>query len=107
MIFPYIRRGLAAGLLAGLLAGLFAFFFGEPFVDQAIGLEQAAAGGQHGEELFSRSTQKVGLFFATGLSGVAVGGLFGIAYAYFRGYLASKSEWYRSLSLAGAIFIGA
>jgi hypothetical protein len=106
MITLYLRRGMAAGLLAGLLAGLFALFIGEPFVDQAIRLEEAAAGG-HGEEVFGRSTQKVGLFFATGLFGVTVGGMFGIAYAYFRGRLASGSEWYRSLSLAGAVFAGA
>ena len=106
MITPYLRRGMAAGLLAGLLAGLFAFFIGEPFVDQAIRLEEAATGG-HGEEVFSRSTQKVGLFFATGLFGVTVGGIFGIAYAYFRGRLASGSEWSRSLSLVGAVFAGA
>jgi hypothetical protein len=126
MIFPYLRRGLAAGLLAGLLAGLFAFFFGEPSLEGAIQLEEAAAaveagvgaqdhnhGGaasdhEHGEEeVFSRATQRVGLFFATGLFGVMAGGLFGIAYAYLRGILASSSEWYRSLSLAGAIFAGA
>jgi predicted cobalt transporter CbtA len=104
MISVYLRRGLAAGLLAGLLAGLFAFFFGEPFMDQAIGLEDAAGGHQ---EIFSRSAQKIGLFFATGLFGVTVGGLFGISYAYFRSRLVSKSEWSRSLSLAGAIFAGA
>lgn len=95
-------------MLAGLLAGLFAFSFGEQFVDQAVELEKAAdhhAAGDE-QELFSRSTQKIGLFFATGFSGMALGGLLGIAYAYFRGYLASKSEWYRSLSLAGAIFAG-
>ena len=106
MITPYLRRGMAAGLLAGLLAGLFAFFIGEPFVDRAIQLEEASVAG-HGEEIFSRSTQKLGLFFATGLFGVTAGGIFGIAYAYFRGRLASESEWNRSLSLAGAVFAGA
>src|ERR671932_2512171 len=106
MISVYLRRGMAAGLLAGLLAGLFAFFFGEQFVDQAIRLEEVAAAGDH-QEIFSRSTQKIGLFFATGLFGVTAGGVFGLAYASFRGRLASKSEWYRSLSLAGAIFAGA
>ncbi len=35
-----------------------------------------------------------------------MGGLFGLAYAYFGGRLASKSEWTRSLSLAGAAFFG-
>ncbi|MCA1728338.1 MAG: CbtA family protein [Actinobacteria bacterium] len=106
MIAVYLRRGMAAGLLAGLLAGLFAYFFGEQFVDGAIRLEEAAATGDH-QEVFSRSTQKIGLFFATGLFGVTVGGIFGIAYAYFRGRLASTREWYRSLSLAGAVFAGA
>ena len=105
MIASYLRRGMAAGLLAGLLAGLFALFVGEPFVDRAIELEEAAAG--HSEEVFGRATQKVGLFFATGLFGVTVGGIFGLAYAYFRGRLASGSEWSRSLSLTGAIFAGA
>ncbi len=108
MIASYLRRGMAAGLLAGLLAGFFAFFLGEPSVDQAIQIEEAAAAGQHEEEeLFGRATQKAGLFFATGLFGVTVGGVFGIAYAYFRGRLAAGSEWNRSLYLAGAIFAGA
>ncbi len=108
MLASYLRRGIAAGLLAGLLAGLFAFFFGEPTVDGAIQIEEAAAAGQHEEEeVFSRSTQKVGLFFATGFSGVLVGGIFGMVYAYFSGRLASGSEWTRSLSLAGAVFVGA
>lgn len=106
MIASYLRRGMAAGLLAGLLAGLFAFLLGEPSVDQAIHLEEAATGGQGGEEVFSRSIQKIGLFFATGLFGVTVGGLFGIAYAYFRDRLASSSEWNRSLSLTTALFAG-
>ena len=114
MIASYLRRGMAAGLLAGLLAGLFAFLLGEPSVDRAIQIEEAAAAAeqqgeeaQQGEDLFSRSAQKAGLFFATGLFGVTVGGLFGIAYAYFRGRLASGSDWNRSLSLAGAVFAGA
>ncbi len=112
MISTYLRRGLAAGLLAGLLAGLFAFFFGEPPLEGAIQLEEAAAveeaaGDHEEEEVFSRSTQRVGLFFATGLSGAFVGGLFGIFYAYFRGRLGSGSDWGRSVSLAAAIFAGA
>lgn len=111
MVAQYLRRGIAAGLLAGLLAGLFAFFVGEPLLDQAIGLEESAAHGGRGhshgggsEEVFSRDTQKVGLFFATALSGVFFGGLFGLAFAYFRGRLGSQSDWGRSVSLAAAVF---
>lgn len=107
MLAIYLRRGLAAGLLAGLLAGLFAFFSGEPAVDQAIQLEEAAAESQEVEEVFGRSTQKVGLFFATGLSGSFVGGVFALTFAYFRERLSSKSDWVRSLSLTATIFAGA
>ena len=116
VITPYLRRGMAAGLLAGLLAGLFAFFTGEPLLDQAIALEESAvhsheegaARSHEGDgEVFSRATQKVGLFFATGLSGVFIGGLFGLVYAYFRSRMAAGSEWTRSVSLAAVIFAGA
>jgi predicted cobalt transporter CbtA len=116
LIASYLRRGMAAGLLAGLLAGLFALVVAEPLLDQAIGLEEAnhqegpaSAAHTHEDEgeVFSRSTQKVGLFFATGLSGVLVGGLFGLVFAYFRGRMDSESDWTRSLSLAAALFAGA
>ena len=116
MASTYLRRGLAAGLLAGLLAGLFAFFVGEPLLDRAIAFEEASAGA-HGdahsdshhaeEEVFSRSTQKVGLFFATGLFGTTVGGVFGLVYALFRGRLAAEGDLRRSLYLTAALFVGA
>lgn len=116
MIATYLRRGLAAGLLAGLLAGMFAFAFGEPQLDRAIALEEKAdsthahgAAPQHdgsGMVELSRSTQRVGLFFATGLSGCFVGGMFGIAFAFFGGRMSAKSDWSRSLSLAAALFAG-
>ena len=106
MVSAYLRRGMAAGLLAGLLAGLFGFLVGEPSLDKAIALEEASSGAHH-EEVFSRSTQKVGLFFATGLFGVTVGGVFGIVYAFFRVRLAAGSDFRRSISLSGAIFAGA
>ena len=106
MVSAYLRRGMAAGLLVGLLAGLFAFVVGEPVLDKAIALEEASDGAHH-EEIFSRSTQKVGLFFATGLFGVTVGGVFGIVYAYFRDRLSAGSDLGRSISLSGAIFVGA
>lgn len=115
-ISSYLRRGLIAGLVAGLLAGVFAFFLGEPSVEAAIQLEEAvahehegeAAAHDHEETMVSRSTQSgIGLFFATGLTGAFVGGLFGLAFAYFRGRLNSGSDWARSMALAAAIFGGA
>jgi predicted cobalt transporter CbtA len=109
VISAYLRRGMAAGLLAGLLAGLFAFFVGEPLLDRAIAIEEASAhdGAHHDEEVFSRPTQKAGLFFATGLFGVTVGGVFGLAFAFFRGRLAAESDFKRSVYLTAAAFAGA
>ena len=107
MVSTYLRRGLAAGLLAGLLAGLFAYLVGEPLLDRAIAFEEASAGHEHGEEVFSRQTQKVGLFFATGLFGTTVGGIFGLVFAFFRGRLAAEGDLRRSLYLTAALFAGA
>ena len=112
-----MRRGLTVGLMAGLLAGLFAFFVGEPALDRAIALEAASAEAHHDdshgaghhhseEEVLSRGTQKVGLFFATGLSGATAGGIFGLAFAFFRERMASRTDFIRSVTLAGAVFCG-
>ncbi len=110
MVSAFLRRGMAAGLLAGLLAGLFAFSVGEPLLDRAIAIEEASTHGgahHHDEEVFSRPTQKAGLFFATGLFGVTVGGVFGLAFAFFRGRLAADSDFKRSVYLTAAVFAGA
>ena len=94
-----LLRGLAAGLIAGLLAGGVAFFIGEPHVDAAIAIEDAAgghshdgavAGQSHGDEeapLVSRNEQKVGLFLATGLAGLALGALFAVVVHFARRYV--------------------
>lgn len=108
MTSAYLRRGLAAGLLAGLLAGVFAFFVGEPMLDRAVAIEEASAGHHHAEgEAFSRPTQRLGLFFATGLFGATAGGIFGLAFAFFRDRLASGGDLRRSFSLTAALFAGA
>ncbi|MGW5680682.1 CbtA family protein [Nonomuraea sp. NPDC003754] len=171
MVKSLVVRGLLVGLLAGLVAGVFAFFVGEPRVDAAIALEEAAAavsvdggdtpsshysdgaaqpsapadsaaqpsapanaaqpsastdgaaqpsapgdaarpsapagggeeahshddgasaGHSHGEEaVVSRPVQKVGLFLATGLYGLAVGGIFALVFAALRGRVGPRSE---------------
>ncbi|MBY4209441.1 hypothetical protein CH278_04660 [Rhodococcus sp. 05-2254-5] len=90
-------RGLLAGLVAGLLAGGVAFVIGEPHVDSAISIEEAAgeahhadsdatAAHSHGDEdaLVSRDGQRVGLFLATGLAGLALGAIFASVLHYAR-----------------------
>jgi predicted cobalt transporter CbtA len=110
-----LLRGLLAGLVAGLLAGLFAYTFGEPKVDAAIAIEQAASqahtaaepgDGHHDEELISRDGQRGGLFLATGLYGAAMGGLLATAYTLLRRRLRTPSDTRAALSLAGAALLG-
>jgi predicted cobalt transporter CbtA len=105
LTWDYLRRGLAAGLLAGLLAGLFAYLFAEPSLEKATQLENAAH--EHPEEVFDRDEQKAGLILATALYGTSVGALFGLLSAFFRRRSSARSEWRRSLILAGAVFLGA
>jgi predicted cobalt transporter CbtA len=108
-----LLRGLLAGLIAGLLAGVFAFSFGEPKVDAAIAIEHAAAAAadpasadDHHTEV-SRSTQKGGLFLATGLYGIAMGGLLATAYTLLRRRLRTPDDTRAVFGLAGAALLGA
>jgi Probable cobalt transporter subunit (CbtA) len=114
MIRTLFVRGLLVGLLAGVLAGGFAFAVGEPQVDAAIALEEAAAAPEstrdaaHSHEeapLVSRTGQKGGLFLALALYGAAVGGLFGLAYAAVRGRVGRLSEPALAMALSGALFL--
>ncbi|WP_433833518.1 CbtA family protein [Actinoplanes sp. CA-015351] len=105
-------NGLLAGLIAGLLAGGFAFFVGEPHVDAAIALEEAAAvaagdtgGGE--EPLVARDVQSgFGLILATSLYGIALGGMFATGYTVLRRRLHAASDARASLGLAGAVLLG-
>ncbi|MEV6265644.1 CbtA family protein [Kribbella sp. NPDC051936] len=112
-------RGLIVGLFAGLLAGTFAYVLGESRVDAAIAIEEAGAahshdhdqahehGDDHEEEpLVSREGQKAGLFLATSLYGVALGGLFAVAYTLLRRKLGTANDAYAALGLAAAGFVG-
>ena len=116
MVRTLLVRGLLLGLLAGLVAGVFAFTVGEPRVDEAIALENAAAahehehgaaahehGHEHGEEV-SRNGQKAGLFLATGLYGLTVGGVFALVYAGLRGRVGPRSDGGLALAAAGTGF---
>jgi len=86
---PLLIRGLIVGLVAGILAFGFAQVFGEPQVDRAIAFEDAqaaAAGEAPGEEVVSRDVQSsIGLLTGAIIFGVAIGGLFSIAFAAAHG----------------------
>ncbi len=109
-------RGLIVGLFAGLLAGTFAYVMGEPHIDAAIAIEEAGgAAHTHGDEpaaageeepLVSRNGQRFGLFLATSLYGVALGGIFAVGFALLRRKLRTPSDSYAALGLAAAGFVG-
>ncbi|GAA1715025.1 CbtA family protein [Kribbella yunnanensis] len=110
-------RGLIVGLFAGLLAGTFAYVMGESRIDAAIAIEEANAGAHthdHGDEhaaseeepLVSRNGQRAGLFLATGLYGVALGGIFAVGFTLLRRKLRTDNDSYAALGLAAAGFIG-
>jgi predicted cobalt transporter CbtA len=113
-------RGLIVGLFAGLLAGTFAYVMGEPRVDAAIAIEESGAAHTHDhnhgdsaepavqedQPLVSREGQKGGLFLATGLYGVALGGMFAVAFTMLRRKLRTENDAYAALGLAAAGFIG-
>ncbi|TDD47819.1 hypothetical protein E1286_16470 [Nonomuraea terrae] len=113
MVRTLLVRGLLAGLLAGIVAGGFAFVFGEPHLDAAIALEEGAAAPaaahvhdhEHGDEgALGRPVQKAGLFLATGLYGVAVGGVFALVFAGLRGRVGPRSDGGLALAAAGTAF---
>jgi hypothetical protein len=100
----FLRRGMAAGLGAGLLTGLFQLVVGERWVEQAIRLEHAAAGGGPADELFTRGVQRMGMMMATGIYGIVLGGVVAlIVYAAARHM--KGTAWERSLKVALGGFI--
>ena len=106
-----LLRGLLAGLVAGLLAGVFAYTVGEPHVQAAIAIEEAAAHASgepshHDDELVGRTGQRAGLFLATALYGAAMGGLLATAYTVLRRRLRTSSDTRAALGLAGAALLG-
>ncbi|WP_183095988.1 CbtA family protein [Nocardioides stalactiti] len=116
----FLVRGLLAGLLAGLIAFAVAFAFGEPHVDDAIALEEAAAAHLTHEEVaaeeaaaaepgmveISRERQKSwGLLTGTAAVGTALGGLVALASAAVVGRLGRLSARGATLLVAGAGFV--
>jgi hypothetical protein len=106
MIRALLVRGLLCGLLAGFAAGAFAFAVGEPGVERAIEIEEQASAGAPAEQpLVSRDGQRAGLFLATGVYGLGIGGLFALAFAGVRGRTAPRSDSSLALWLAAGLFV--
>jgi hypothetical protein len=97
------------GVLAGVVAFVVAFAVGESAVDAAIAYEEAqaaAAGEPPADELVSRGVQKsVGLLVATVVYGVAMGGLFSLAFAWAYGRVGRASPARTAVLLGLAAFV--
>lgn len=109
MVRTLLIRGMLCGVLAGLLATAFAYVFGEPSVDWAIAFEEHAAkmaGEMEGPEVVSRAVQSTaGLVTGITVIGAALGGLFGIAYAFALGRFGRLSPAATAIVLALAGFL--
>jgi hypothetical protein len=111
----FLVRGLVAGLFAGIVAFGVAFAFGEPHVDDAIALEEAAAAHETHDEApadesgmveVSRDDQKsFGLLTGTAVVGTALGGLTALAAAAVIGRLGRLSARGSTLLVAGIGFV--
>lgn len=115
-VLPLLGRGLVAGGAAGLASGLFSLLLAEPLMDRAIRAEEkrsaaqehahgAAQSVQHHEELFTRSTQHLGLVITAVVTGLALGILFAVAYTLVHRRDPRSAPWPRALTFAGAAFL--
>jgi hypothetical protein len=101
-------RGMLVGLAAGLLAFAFASVFGEPQVQKAIDFEDHVARLHHeapDPEIVSRGVQRtLGLLTGTTVLGVALGGMFSLAFAGIYGRVSRLPARITSALLALAAF---
>jgi predicted cobalt transporter CbtA len=104
-----LLRGMLVGVVAGLLVFAFARWIGEPQVERAIAFETSmdqAKGEAPEPEMVSRKIQKgFGLLSGVVVYGTAIGGLFGLVFAYARGRSDIDRSRVLSATLAGLGFI--
>ena len=110
----FIAIVLISGTLAGAIHGTVNFAIVEPYLDQAIGIENQnlfASGEEENTEQFwadyeeYRVWQKSGQVLAGMILGIAMGSLFGIVYALSRNSLPGKNDVSKAVILAGIMWI--
>ena len=102
-------RGMLAGVVAGFLVFALARWIGEPQVERAIAFETAmdrAKGEAPEPEMVSRKVQRnLGLLTGTVVYGTAVGGIFGLVFAFAYGRIRISDPRMLSAVLAALGFI--
>ena len=110
----FITIVLVSGAIAGFVHGTINFALVEPYLDQAIGLENESlfASGEAEDTLefwaeyeSYRIWQKSGQVLAGVILGLAMGSLFGIVYALSRNSLPGKNDVTKSVILAGVMWL--
>ena len=105
---------LLSGAFAGLIHGTVNFAIVEPYLDQAIGIENQnlfASGEEEDTTEFwveyegYRTWQKSGQILAGMILGISVGALFGIVFALSRNALPGNNDVKKSLILAGVMWL--
>ena len=109
MLRNLLLCGLLAGLCGGLLATGFARVVGETQINQAIAFEDSqykAQGLPPEKEIVSRSLQSsLGLLTAAVVYGLALGGLFALAFAAAYGRVGRASPARTSILMAAGAFV--
>ncbi|RMW40182.1 MAG: hypothetical protein EA446_00320 [Nitrosopumilus sp.] len=105
---------LLSGAFAGLIHGTVNFAIVEPYLDQAIGIENQnlfASGEEEDTTEFwveyegYRTWQKSGQILAGMILGISVGALFGIVFALSRNALPGNNDVKKSLILSGIMWL--
>ena len=113
-MITFIIIVLVSGAIAGFVHGTINFALVEPYLDQAIGLENESlfASGEAEDNLefwaeyeSYRIWQKSGQVLAGVILGLAMGSLFGIVYALSRNSLPGKNDVTKSVILAGIMWL--
>jgi hypothetical protein len=109
----FIAIVLVSGCFAGIIHGLANLVFVEPYLDQAIGIENQnlfASGEEKDTPDFwveynsYRFWQKGGQVFAGAILGTSIGALFGLVYAYSRNALPVGNDLKKTFTLAGVMW---
>lgn len=109
MMRSLLVRGMLVGIAAAGLALVFAWILGEPQISRAIAFEDhhdRLTGVTPDPEIFSRSVQKtLGLATVLGLAGIALGGMFALAFAVAYGRIGNFSARATAALVAGGGFV--
>ena len=112
--FLFIIIVIVSGGTAGVIHGCMNLVFVEPYLDQAIGIENqhlfATGEAEDNSEFWVkyddyRTWQKTGQVFAGGILGVSIGSLFGIIFALSRNTLPGRTDLKKAMILAGIMWL--